>query len=183
MAIDIDSYPLLVTHRAALERFRKSMNLVGPGPVDIHYDDCALAMLPLDADGTWADLGTGAGFPGIVFAALFPTVELDLVESRNKRCWFLRHVLDSHSDLPVHVHQVRHEHLQPAHYDGLMARALHAPHDLLPVADRLLNATGKLLLFLQDDAPTPTSPEFTVVWENRYVVEGKSRRSALLERS
>ena len=85
---------LLSTHRRLLERWRKSMNLVGPGDVQVHFDDCQLALATLTPEGHWVDLGSGAGFPGIPLAATWPELRVDLVDSRKKRCWFLEQVLD-----------------------------------------------------------------------------------------
>jgi 16S rRNA (guanine527-N7)-methyltransferase len=41
------------------------------------------------SNGPWLDLGTGAGFPGLVIAAMRPEWEVRLVESRRKRCEWL----------------------------------------------------------------------------------------------
>ena len=43
----------------------------------------------LEGDGSWLDLGTGAGFPGIVIAAIAPKLPIFLVESRKKRVEWL----------------------------------------------------------------------------------------------
>ena len=43
---------LLTVHRDLLERFRRSMNLVGPGPVAEHFDDCALALATLEPEAS-----------------------------------------------------------------------------------------------------------------------------------
>ena len=40
------------------------------------------------------DIGTGAGFPGLVLKIMFPELEVDLVEATNKRCNFLKLVID-----------------------------------------------------------------------------------------
>ena len=45
--------------------------------------------------GAWLDLGTGAGFPGIVVALLDPAREVVMVESRTKRAAWLQGVIDS----------------------------------------------------------------------------------------
>jgi 16S rRNA (guanine527-N7)-methyltransferase len=57
-----------------------------------HIADSAqlLRHVPGDA-GLWLDLGTGAGFPGLVIAALRPGWPVRLVESRRKRVEWLRH--------------------------------------------------------------------------------------------
>ena len=80
-------------HQALLERWRKVMNLVGPGDSAHHFIDSACAVSGISARGRWADLGSGAGFPGIAMAARHPSVQVLLVESRQKRAHFLKQVL------------------------------------------------------------------------------------------
>ena len=57
-----------------------------------HIADSAqlLEHVPRETPGPWLDLGTGAGFPGIVIAALRPDIEMFLVESRARRVEFLQ---------------------------------------------------------------------------------------------
>ncbi|MDP6932876.1 MAG: class I SAM-dependent methyltransferase, partial [Myxococcota bacterium] len=81
------------THRDILERWREAMNLVGPGPVDVHFLDAIHAVQGLEARGRWVDLGSGAGFPGIALAARHPRASVLLVESRQKRAAFLEQVV------------------------------------------------------------------------------------------
>src|SRR5688500_5461480 len=138
------------------------MNLVGPGDVGDHYEDAERALAGLEPYGHWADLGTGAGFPGIVFAARFPHVRLDLVDSRRKRCSFVEQVL-AEAHVPadrVRVLCTRFEELEPAAYDGILSRAFAPPVEVLDHADRLLGETGMLVLFLQGDADAPDDPRF-----------------------
>jgi len=172
---------LLLAHRSLLERRRQVMNLVGPGPLDPHYQDCEQALSILKPSGRWADLGTGAGFPGIIFAAKFPNVTIDLVDSRSKRCTFLEAVL-LEAGRPPHVRVLcqRLEDLPSAAYDGLTARALSAPREMLNHARRLLRPQGQLLLFLQDEE-VPPIPDFQKLQVHRYAFEGGHRRSALLQ--
>lgn len=56
-----------------------------------HIADSAqlLQFVPRETPGTWLDLGTGAGFPGLVIAALQPEREVVLVESRARRVEWL----------------------------------------------------------------------------------------------
>lgn len=46
----------------------------------------------LEGDGSWLDLGTGAGFPGIVIAAIAPKLPIFLVESRKRRAEWLERI-------------------------------------------------------------------------------------------
>lgn len=175
MKVDWKDGALIRAHQELLERFRRSMNLVGPGPIEEHYEDAALALASLKPAGRWADLGTGAGFPGIPFAGLFPDVALDLVESRAKRCWFLDQVLAEAGRADLRVCRQRHETLEGG-YDGVLSRALHAPERMVDVAKRLVRPGGTLVLFLQDDAVIPDGGE--VFHVERYAVGGKARKAA-----
>lgn len=180
---------LIDTHRTTLAQWRKTMNLVGPGPISEHYADADACLVPLmppfdPPTGHWADLGTGAGFPGVVFAQRFPAVALDLVDSRRKRCVFVEHVL-AQSDLSGHAARTvrcqRVEALQDALYDGIVSRAFAPPAAVLDHAARLLRPDGHVLLLLLDGADTPVDPRFRLVREHRYTLPGRDpRRSVLL---
>ncbi len=58
-----------------------------------HIADSAqlLHHVPRETNATWLDLGTGAGFPGLVIAILRPEIEMLMVESRPKRAAWLEH--------------------------------------------------------------------------------------------
>jgi 16S rRNA (guanine527-N7)-methyltransferase len=173
--------PLLEAHRTLLEARRHAMNLVGPGPLAPHYDDAREAFVGLQPTGRWADLGSGAGFPGIPFAALFPEVALDLVESREKRATFVEAVLLAAAEAvgarsaPLRVIRGRVESLPSASYDGVMSRAFAPPPEALDHAARLLVPGGTALLLLQSD-PVPEDPRFQRVRERTYRIEGRERR-------
>ena len=70
-------------------------NLVSAASLDHvwqrHIADSAqlLAHVPRETAGPWLDLGTGAGFPGLVIAALRPDMSVVMVESRAKRAEWL----------------------------------------------------------------------------------------------
>lgn len=61
-----------------------------------HFADSAqlLDHVPRETDGAWLDLGSGAGFPGLVLAALRPDRTMVLVESRKRRVEWLRRAID-----------------------------------------------------------------------------------------
>src|SRR5206468_1821796 len=76
------------------------------------YDSAQLLALAPKAK-VWADLGAGAGFPGIVLAILLKGAagsHVHLVESMAKRCRFLSDVVEQ-LDLPATVHHARAEDL------------------------------------------------------------------------
>lgn len=83
----------LWAHYGELRRWNERLNLIGPGTaervVERHYGE-ALAALPLlDGAVSLLDVGSGAGFPGFVLAAVRPRLAVTLVESRERKWAFL----------------------------------------------------------------------------------------------
>lgn len=176
-------HPLIRAHRVELEKWRAVMNLVGPGSADEHFLDAENAVMHLDAAGHWADLGSGAGFPGFALAAAFPELNVDLVESRAKRCVFLNHVLRQVPDVGsrVTVRCQRVEALPDAHYDGIISRAFAPPHRVLEHASRLLKPGGTVALLLQAHAATPQHDNFVPRREHTYALPGRSPRVVVIQ--
>ena len=162
---------LIATHRRLLEARRHALNLVGPGPLEDHYRDSAQAVGWLDPRGHWVDLGTGAGFPGVVFAAKFPSVAVDLVEIRRKRATFLEAVLLECRETratPITVRCEDASKLPSGQYDGVISRAFAPPAEVMDHARRLLRPGGTLVLMLQDDAHPPLADDFEPMGQHRY---------------
>jgi 16S rRNA (guanine527-N7)-methyltransferase len=139
-------------HRDLLDRWREAMNLVGPGPVGPHFIDSAGAVDGLAAEGRWADLGSGAGFPGIALAARHPKARVLLVESRHKRVVFLRNVLQAAGLQNAQVFHGRVEDLEPG-FDGVISRAFRPPEDYLEDAARLLVSGGRAVVLSGNEPP------------------------------
>ena len=132
---------------AELRRWQKAKNLVGPGTLDTIWtrhiaDSLQLVSLAPDAN-VWLDLGSGAGFPGLVIAIMLhgrDGARVHCVESNGRKCSFLRHAART-TGAPVTVHNARIEDVIASFtgkVDIVTARAL-AP---LP---RLLGWTAPLL--------------------------------------
>jgi len=107
----------LEAFRALLAEWNQHMNLVGPSAVDEfwlrHALDSAQLLTIAPKALVWADLGAGAGFPGLVLAILLKgrkSAHVHLVESMAKRCRFLSAVVEA-LDLPATVHNARAEDL------------------------------------------------------------------------
>ena len=81
-------------------------------------------------DGSWLDLGTGAGFPGLVIAALQPRRPVTLVDSRRLRTDWLQRAADALQLPNVRVVLSRVEDLRSGPHDVISARAF-APLDKL----------------------------------------------------
>ena len=114
-------------------------------------DSAQLLRLAPDAL-TWADLGTGAGLPGIVLAILGkdrPGFHVHLVESMAKRCRFLTEVVTG-LQLPATVHQSRAEDLSLA-VDIVTARAVAPLYKGIPLFAPALKKGARLLLYKGPD--------------------------------
>lgn len=86
--------------------------------------------------GPWLDLGTGAGFPGLVIAALRPDCEMLMVESRNRRVDWLQRVVDALELKSAKVLGTRLEQVPTRAVSVISARAF-APLDrLLRLSER-----------------------------------------------
>lgn len=145
------------------------MNLVGPATIPDFWnrhawDSAQLLRLAPDAL-TWADLGAGAGFPGLVLAILYkdrPGGHIHLVESMAKRCRFLQTVVDA-LDLPATVHNERAENLNLS-VDIVTARACAPLHRLLGYARPYLQS-GAQGLFLKGQDVVSDMSEAARYWE------------------
>lgn len=145
------------------------MNLVGPATLPDFWnrhawDSAQLLKIAPDA-ATWADLGAGAGFPGLVLAILGkgrPGFHVHLVESMAKRCRFLSEVADTLA-LPASVHNDRAENLDLA-VDIVTARACAPLARLLGYARPYLKR-GALGLFLKGQDVASELEEATRYWE------------------
>ena len=168
-------------HRALLERWRKAMNLVGPGPVEPHFIDAMGAVAGLEAVGRWADLGSGAGFPGIALAARFPSASVLLVESRAKRATFLAQVIREAQLDNASVFHGRVEDLSTG-FDGIISRAFRPPEAYLADAQRLLTPGGRAVLLSGD--PPPMFEGWVVEETVEYAVaDGTRTRTSLTRES
>lgn len=160
---DLTCFLELLTARNAV------MNLVGPATLPDFWnrhawDSAQLLRLAPDAR-TWADLGAGAGFPGLVLAILGKDragFHVHLVESMTKRCRFLAEIVEELS-LPATVHNVRAENLALT-VDIVTARACAPLHRLFGYARSYL-ALGAQGLFLKGQDVVADMTEAARYWE------------------
>jgi len=165
------------THRTLLEKWRRAMDLVGPGPVAPHFEDAAHAVQWLEGTkGAWADLGSGAGFPGVALAARHPEVRVTLVESRQKRATFLKEVVHRAALSNAKVFHGRSEALESGAWDGVISRAYRPPEDYLADALRLLRSGGTAVLLLARQE-IPQLEGLTVFHVEHYAVNDQPRRA------
>ncbi|WP_293907609.1 16S rRNA (guanine(527)-N(7))-methyltransferase RsmG [Phenylobacterium sp.] len=154
---------------ALLTDWNGKMNLVGPASLpefwNRHAWDSAQLLRLAPRALTWADLGAGAGFPGLVLAILRkgdPDFHVHLVESMAKRCRFLSEVVTD-LGLPATVYNARAENLDLS-VDIVTARACAPLHRLLGYARPYLTA-GAQGLFLKGQDVVADMTEAARYWE------------------
>jgi len=96
---------------------------------------------------TLADVGSGAGFPGIPMKLFAPGIELTLIESHNKKAVFLREVVRSLGLDRAQVFCGRAEHWTKT-ADLVTLRAVEQFERVLPVAAKLVAEDGRLGLLI-----------------------------------
>jgi 16S rRNA (guanine527-N7)-methyltransferase len=159
----------LEAFRAILAEWNETMNLVGPSALAQFwprhvYDSAQLLALAPEAR-VWADVGAGAGFPGVVLAILLkntPGARVHLVESVAKRCRFLQTVVDALA-LPAEVHNARAEDLK-LKVDVVAARAC-APLVRLLGYTRPYLTSGATGLFLKGQDVVSELTEAAKYWK------------------
>lgn len=160
---DLDAFVARLTEANAV------MNLVGPDSLpDVWnrhvWDSAQLLKMKPDA-ATWADLGAGAGFPGVVLAILLkgrPEAHVWLIDSLGKRCRFLQEVVDA-LGLPATVINGRAEE-QKLRVDVVTARAVAPMERLLGYAQPYLQR-GAQGLFLKGEKAEAELIEARKVWQ------------------
>lgn len=86
-----------IRYISLLQTWNQKMNLTAIDEteeiIEKHFYDCVLPLSDFDLKGTCADVGSGAGFPGIVWKIVKPDVDMTLIEPTGKRCHFLEAVI------------------------------------------------------------------------------------------
>jgi 16S rRNA (guanine527-N7)-methyltransferase len=111
------------------------------------WDSAQLAALIPPTARSLADLGSGAGFPGLVLAAMLPGLAVTLHEATTKKCAFLRLAADRMA-VPVTIQNARLEDLPRQSFDVVTARALAPLPQLLGYAQNFVGPNS-VCLFLK----------------------------------
>lgn len=152
LGIDVSRETLarLETYASLLVKWQAKINLVGPATLpDLwrrHFLDSAqlLPLLP-PAPGVLVDLGSGAGFPGLVLA-IMSEWRVHLVDSDQRKCAFLRQVaLDTGVNTRVAIHAQRFEAVAGYKAEIVTARACAPLAALLGYALPFLGENGRCL--------------------------------------
>jgi len=164
LGIDVSDHVVqqMSVHYTLLRRWASRINLtsiVDPKPAaEIHGLDCLLfaEFFLSESSESVADIGSGAGFPGIILAFARPSLEMTLVEPLRKRVSFLKTCLAATKRGDVRVKQEKLVSTTEAPWkaDTLVSRATLATERLLQLAGPYLNPGGRLVTTSGENAHT-----------------------------
>lgn len=151
--------PQLAVYFQELKKWNRKVNLVARSLDDRdilekHFLDSLTLLLMLRHEEleTVLDIGTGAGFPGLVLKAACPALSVTLIEPRKNRYYFLKHIartlnLKGVEMLCVHLAEnVTLEELTNRRFSFITSRAFSDSFRFIALADPYLEKKGRILL-------------------------------------
>jgi len=142
LALTDDQAASLLAYLALLSKWNRVYNLTAvrdPSAMLVqHLLDCIAVIAPL---GRWSqgrparilDVGSGAGLPGVVIAALMPNMEVTCVDSVGKKAAFVRQVASELNLKNLHSVHARVESLVTEPFDLIISRAFAALADFVSI--------------------------------------------------
>ena len=182
-----ETLPLLEGYVRLLDDWRQRMNLIGPREMDTiwerHVLDSAQMARLTTAECRIVDIGSGAGFPGLVLACEAKTRggDVTMVETTGKKCAFLQAVI-SELGLPGKVVQSRIENATAERVDFITARALAPLPKLLGYANPWM-AKGATALFFKGERWQEELTDASDYWTLKYeaIPSRTSERGVILK--
>ena len=95
-----------------------------------------------------ADVGSGAGFPGLPIKLWVPHISLTLIESNQRKATFLREVARALALADINITTSRAEALASGTFDVVTLRAVESFSAILPIAAKLVAPAGRLALLI-----------------------------------
>jgi 16S rRNA (guanine527-N7)-methyltransferase len=129
---------------------------------------------------TAADIGSGAGFPGIPIKLWRPEISLTLIESNHKKATFLREVARALELANVEVITDRAETITDRTFDLVTLRAVEKMEDVLPTAALLIGPQGRLALFLSSRQVDAARSSLRLEWEPEIPIPQSDSRLLLI---
>ena len=173
-----ETYEKLEKYVELVLKWQKSVNLISKNTIgqiwERHICDSVQLINVIDTSKTkFFDIGSGAGFPGIVIAILLselnPSAVVELVESDMKKCLFLREV-KRQLGLNIIVTNERIEKLDDSKYEIITTRALASLDKLFNYVHRFCDVDTKLI-FPKGESFESELEEAQANWKFDYKIE------------
>lgn len=176
---------LLLSYLDLLQRWNRTYNLTAVRDPDQmltqHLVDCLAVIGPLDRHvgghlpRRLLDVGSGAGLPGVVIAALRPQVDVTCVDAVGKKAAFIRQVAASLRLPNLHAEHARVEQLKAGHFDVVTSRAFASLADFTALTRQHLADDGVWLAMKgkdPSDESAALAPETEVFHVEQLTVPG-----------
>ena len=138
----------LNTYAEYLKEYNEKINLTAiteyEEVLDKHFYD-SLLLVDRKLEGSLVDVGTGAGFPGVVLKIVIPDLKVFLIEPIQKRCVFLNSLIEKLGLKDIEVINTRGEDYSLIHregYDYVTARAVSNLNNLIEVCGAMVKENG-----------------------------------------
>ncbi len=179
ITVDPQFYNYVQKYKELLEKWNKVHNLTGAktaAQIDNFIVDAIAPITFLPPVKTAMDIGTGAGFPGMILAMGMPNTHFTLVEPLAKRASFLQFVKADLGLENVEVKAVRVQQLPMQSYDLITSRAVTDTMMLLQLSEPF-RQEGSLLLFYKGEKVYDEVSELS----NYKIIEMVNRHYLLIE--
>lgn len=177
LSLAADSIDKLKAHYGALRKWSERMNLTSivdcRDAAEKLYLESILAASKIEENVNVYDIGSGAGFPGLVIKAVSPDREVILVEARAKKVSFLRHAarqMNLTRGLKVIHGRAGWDKLE-IQAGELFSRATFPPKEWISLAPRLTGPGGRFWLFSCFSGPEEDGAETDIDLLLRYLPE------------
>lgn len=173
-----DFFKNIQKYKEHLQKWNKVHNLTGAKDVNTMDEFIYDAVYPVSfipKVSTLMDIGTGAGFPGMILALALPDTEVTLVEPLTKRASFLQFIKADLDLKNVIVVKKRVEQMSPKIFDMITSRAVTDTKMLLKLSENFRDEHSKLLFYKGEKV-------FEEVEDikNHKIIETKNRHYLLL---
>ena len=146
--------------------------------VQRHFGESFFAarhLLQTDSVVSLADVGSGAGFPGIPMKLYAPGAQVTLIEAHGKKATFLREVIRALALTNIDVFGGRAEQWQHQ-ADLVMLRAVEKFEEVLPVATGLVRTGGRLAVLIGENQVGKAASLLPGAWDNSLPIPESRER-------
>lgn len=151
--------------------------------VRFHFGESifAVSLMRHGSEGRLADVGSGAGFPGLAIGLALPSLSTVLIESNRKKCAFLQEVIRSVSAIKAEVISAPFEmaKIAPASLSFVTCRALGGHEAVLEWAREKLQPGGSVLLWLGREHAEKIRRKSDWRWDHPALIPGSRERFIL----
>ncbi len=134
------------------------------------YDSLTIArVIDLSKVDTLCDIGTGAGFPGVVLKIMYPNLKITLVDALQKRVNYLNQIIKSLKLTDIEAIHVRGEDLKEK-YDVVTSRAVANIEKLVTYTMHLLNDNG-VMIAMKGNIEEELTKDVQEKLEKKYIIK------------